>query len=284
MALQNEGDLGEFLGQNQQPIQAFFPIFHNPSTLDLLSQERSVLTARSSSAMQANRGGNFGTWLPIEGSRLINLAPGFSENAPGTPLLTLTYTLQENRSILSLNGQPYGKGYKLQFFDPYRANYLRGVNEEDLATTQPTGSWACPKELRFMVHRSLRMQDSIFNQNYQTYSVLFPGLLPEGYCTETAVMTPKQRDFFNTVFGNHLSNLPFHFGTTVVINATGQRQNTFHPCIKFKRDSCYIRTENAYRIEFDPYKLNDCKFIYDVRSNRDYYKICPAFLSVCYRT
>ena len=280
MALQNEGNL-----QSVIRYQSFFPIFHNPSTLDNLSQKGFAFTARSLSATQANGGANFGTWLPIEGSYLINtLVPGFPKNTPGTPLLTLTYTLGENRSILSLNGQPYGKGYKLQFHNIYKADYLRDVHEEDLATTQRTGSWICPEELRFMVHRSLGMTDSIFNQAYPNFS--FPsGVLPEGYCAINEIeITEKQEHFFHMVFGERLSNLPFHFGTTMIINANDRRQNTFHPCIKFERDSCYIRSNRLYRIEFDPDKLNDCKFIYNVTSNGDYYKICPAFLSICYKT
>ena len=62
------------------------------------------------------------------------------------------------------------------------------------------------------------------------------------------------------------------------------------PCIKFRQSGCYAG--EFHRIEFDPAVLDTGEVDSCVRnhhisarhfSNPQFYKICPAYLSVCYR-
>ena len=288
LALQDESNLNVvFSNSGNNPIKRDFPIFNNPQTLDHLSRLRPVFTSRSSSRNLVNSGGSFTASLPITGSDLIHFAPGLAERTVGQPMLTLTYTLNGTHSIYNTDRVPYGKGYKLEFADSYRANYLIDVREEDLVTRR-SEKWLCPDNLKFMVHRATRREDSHFNRERERYGDNVPEeIVDEGYCYTGKNLTADEKDFFETVFGTSQSNsLPFEVGETVVIRG-GASIITNQPCIKFKRPGCYLAGRGFYRIEFDPNKLDDCilnrQIEYRQASNEEFYRICPAFLSVCYR-
>lgn len=290
LALHDESNLNAAFNNSQgRPIQDEFPIFNNSQTLDHLSRLRRVFASRSSSSRQVNRGGDFTASLPISGRFLISLAPGLAEQSYGEPLLALTYTLNRQHSIYNPDRLPYGRGYKLQFEDPHRANYLIDVQEEDLLTARRDGDWFCPEELSFMVHRATRRADSLFNRTRERFSDHVPAGTPdEGYCYTTGKqLNADEEHFFETVFGTSQRNsLPFEVGKTVVIRNGKETIISNQPCIKFKTSSCYA-IGGFFRIEFDPNKLDDCILNRQIQfrepSNEEVYKICPAFLSVCYR-
>ena len=290
LAFQDESNLNAVFQSGGQPIQGIFPVLNNPTTLDHLSRLRTVLTTRSSSGSQVNRGGNFVASLPIPGRTLIGLAPDIAEGTYGEPLLTLTYTLDGQNSVYSSNRLPYGRGYKLEFEDPYRANYLVNVQEEDLVKTERDGEWFCPRELRLMIHRATTREQSHFNRDHERYNIP-EGLIEEGFCytEEKRQQGPNQAEayFFQKMFGtSDLNRLPFELGETVVIRQNGPVL-VGQPCIKFRSPGCYPGGQAFYRIEFDPEKLNSCvlngQIAHRTPLNEEFYRICPAFLSVCYR-
>lgn len=290
LALQDETNLNAVISNSlqKQPLQDFFPIFNNPQTLDHLSRLEPVFASRSSSSSLVNSGGRFIASLPISGGTLRSLAPGLAQGSFGQPILTLTYTLNNQHAIFSRPREPYGKGYKLQFENTYKANHLVAVHEEDFVTKQE-GEWVCPEKLKFMVHRATRREESPFNRERNKFAGKLPtGLLDEGYCyTREKNLNATERDFFETVFGtSQLNGLPFEIGETVAIR-DGESFITDQPCIKFKKAGCYLIGQAIYRIEFDPNKLDDCvlnsQITYRHFSNEEFYRMCPAFLSVCYR-
>ena len=290
LAFHDESDLNTAMGSESRPVQDWLPPFHNPTTLDLLSQLRSVFTSRSLSNTRVQNSGRFKANLPITGGQLIQWASSMGEGSQGNILLTLTYSLNGGRtSIYSSEDRPYGRGYKLEFEDPYKADYLIQIKEENLSTTKREGYWECPERLQFMVLRSTSPQANHFNREFERYEPSLPkNLLQEGYCRTGRALTRIERDFFNKEFGtDQLNQLPFEVGNTIVFreNST-QGINTGWPCIKLKSPGCYD-TRNYFRLEFDPQKLDNCKRFHQIdyfhHSNEEVYEICPAFLSVCYR-
>ena len=295
IALQDESNLDIISSVQGQALVGLFPPLNNPSTLTLLSELRSVFTSRSSYSSRVQNSGKFSASLPLSGQQLVNWAPALAENTQGSLLLTLTYTLDGKRSIYSPERTPYGRGYKLEFGDPYRADYLIDVKEENLATTRREGDWTCPSDLRFMVHRATSANASPFNRTFDTYKHSFPeGTLYEGYCYtgDTSLANSRMAsDFFIKEFGtDRINQLPFEVGTTMVFetNSDGIEQiyTTDQPCIKFRRPTCYDERQ-FYRLEFDPEKQHECTrelyFSSTNASNEELFKTCPAFLSVCYR-
>ena len=291
LALQDESNLQVFQELNSRPLHGWFPPFDNPSSLELLSRLKSVFTSRSTSSSRVYNSGSFRAWLPMSGGNLVHLASSLAEKTRGTLLLTVTYSLNGKDPIFSPERTPYGRGYKLEFADPYKADYLVGVYEENLLTTRREGDWTCPEDLKFMVHRATSRETSPFNRQLDYYRASLPeGILQEGYChTGNTKLTRSEEDFFNKEFGvSNLNQLPFEVGKTMVARANGGVEEIYPtglPCIKFKTPGCY--DSGFYRIEFDPEKFDSCKRNHQIGyrdpSNEETYKICPAFMSVCYR-
>ena len=293
LALQNESNLNVIQSVKGRPPVAFrFPPLSNPSSLDSLSRFERLLTSRSTSSTNVQNSGRFRASLPITGKNLISWAPSLAQNTSGSLLLTVTYTLDGKSIIFNPETKgPYGRGYKLEFEDFYKANYLLNVREENLSTTRQEGEWVCPDNLRFMIHRATSYEASLFNRNFETYknSGIPEGLLPEGFCyTGNTQLTEGESSFFALEFGvNQLKHLPFEVGRTIVWREGSEEPYaTNYPCIKFRTRGCY-RGDHFYRIEFDPSKLDECKRLRNVDyphfSSEEMYKICPGFLSVCYR-
>ena len=289
LAFHDESNLNTAMKSENRILQDWFPPLNNPTTLNLLSQLRSVFTSRSPSNTRVQNSGTFKANLPISGGQLIQWASSMGEGSQGNILLTLTYSFDGKTAIYSSKNRPYGRGYKLIFEDPYKADYLIQIKEENLSATKREGYWECPERLQFMVLRSTSSQANPFNREFERYSHSLPkNLLQEGYCRTGRALTRIERDFFNKEFGtNQLNQLPFEVGNTIVFreNST-QGINTGWPCIKLKSPGCY-GTQNYFRLEFDPQKLDNCKRFHQIdyfhHSNEEVYEICPAFLSVCYR-
>ena len=284
LALHDESTLAILEDDKERLIQGFFPILNNPTTLDHLSRLNSVSTTRSLSHFQANSGGSFVTSLPIPGKILTHLAPELAEQTYGETILALTYTLDGRNSIYNSNRLPYGRGYKLHFEDPYHMTYMLNVQEENLVETRKEGEWFCPRELRLMIHRARTREQSHFNRDHERYNIP-EGIIEEGFCytgeKRQQGPNPAEAYFFEKMFGtSDLNRLPFELGKTVVIRRNGP-VIIDQPCIKFRRSGCYPG-QDFYRIEFDPEKLNECEQI-RYMNNDNRYRICPAFLSVCYR-
>ena len=301
LAFQDESNLNELFEIGGRPIQGFFPPLNNPTTIDHLSRDGVAFTTRSSSSSLVNRGGRFTASLPIPGKALIRFASGLASGTFGNALLTLTYTLDGLNPIFNSDRRlPYGRGYKLQFADLYRANYLTNIQEGNLVTTEDEGNWTCPESLRFMIHRATDRDQSHFNRAYDGYKErnVLEQALPEGVIKEGFCYTANKRErgpnsneaaFFEILFGtSHVNSLPFELGETAVIREGRLVIIENQPCIKFKTPGCYPGGSGLYRIEFDPAKLEDCvlneQITYRHHSNEQFYRICPAFLSVCHRT
>ena len=122
-------------------------------------------------------------------------------------------------------------------------------------------------------------------------------VLQEGHCdTRGDNLSPKQRRFIETVFGSaDSSRLPFEIGRVMVWKRKGESDEEIvelrsTACIRFTSDpGCYSGDDRnpPFRIEFDPEELSDCTAItsiggLDWKDSRAY-KLCPAYLSVCYR-
>ncbi len=290
LALHDESDINQMMTTAGNPIRSIFPRFDNVVSLDLLSQLQPVFTSRSPNRSGVQNSGPFRASLPLSGGQLVAWAPDLAPGTSGKALLALTYTLNGKSLIFSSNRRPYGRSYKLDFSDPYQANYMRDIQEENLETTQREGRWDCPEYLKFMVHRAASQKDSHFNRAYDQYksnSQMPQDLLQEGFCQTGRRPTGAEADFFRREFGFARSEqLPFEVGNTIVYRPDNGFVNTGQPCIKFKTPGCYAGG-GFYRIEFDPEKVNNCQRNHLIEnrhfSNPEFYKICPAYLSVCYR-
>ena len=218
-ALQNASNLNLIYKNNRGNVEQFFPPFNNPPTLENLSEKRAVFTTRSSNYESVNLGGRFEARLPITGVDLKTYARGLATESSGEYLLTLTYTNQVanqgTKLILSGQGTPYGRGYKISFAN-YHTDYLREVREENLVTTQQEGTWSCPSSLVFPILRSISEKNNPFNYKKANDSTL-SNEKKEAYCdTQNSRSSKMERDFFLRVFGtDHIQKLPFHFGKIV---------------------------------------------------------------------
>ena len=293
IAIRNENDINRIFTNQQtgKPILNYFPRFDNADNLDRLSRQGVSFTTRSYSSSQVNNSGRFQTLLPTPGGSFIQLARGLEENTLGEALLTLTYSIRNPNPIYAPDRRPYGRSYKVRWDDPDTADYLTGVYEENLRSSKREGKWDCP--LKFVVHRNTK-EEGFFNKSKDRYKGSIPDdLLKEGFCyTGKSAMTQLIRQFFEEEFGtSNTGRLPFHFGTTVIFNKDGngveKTYMTQQACIVPKKGSCYY--QGFYRVEFDPNK--ECSDRYSTLYNRygkdsmeeDYYKVCPGYLSVCFR-
>lgn len=295
-ALHNESNLAASIvksNQTEQLIRDYFPPFDNRSTSELLSQLKTVYTTRSTNRRDVQNSGDFRASLPISGQQFLNIIPDLAGSRAGNLLVTLTYTFRGEKLIYSPERLPYGRSYKISFEDPYRGNYLTGIQEENLSARKTTRtSWSCPENLRFMVHRSTTAETNPFNRAKEQYKDFptYNNLLKEGYCHTKNYRAPRNiANYFNKEFGtSRLEQLPFELGTTIVFRKDRNVEvvDTGQPCIKFRRSQCY-NPDGVYRVEFDPEKIRDCLRIQDINyrqaDNEEFYRICPAFLSVCYR-
>ena len=290
-ALLDESNLYPISSQSR-PVRSFFPRFNNPTTLNLLSRRIPTFTSRSQDRRRVGNAGKFQASLPITGSNLVYWAPSMGEGSQGNLLPAVFYTLNGGKSpIYYSTDRLYGRSYKLEFEDPYKANYLTDVREEKLINAKKEGQWSCPESLRFMIHRATRFDASPFNRQKERYKEsLPPGTLEEGYCDVGRRPNGTERDFFLDIFGSdQLNQLPFELGWSYHISLKSNGdifQESTGPCVKFRRPGCYP-SSGYYRIEFNPDEQDDCvrnNQIFD-RSpkNPELYKICPAFLSICYR-
>ena len=290
LSIRSEHDIRTVFSDENQPILDRFPPFNNPSSLHKLSRQEISFSTRSSSARSVYNSGKFQVFLPLSGSSFISLANDLQENTIGEALISLVYSLGNPNPIFSPDQRPYGRSYKLRFRDPYKADYLTGIYEENLSLDKREGQWECP--IRFMGHRSNREDGGLFNKHRNSYAGSIPdNLSPEGFCdTRNYRLSNLERMFFQEEFGSSEANrLPFHIGTTIVWS-NDQYYNTTQPCIVPKgAQTCYSNS-GFYRIEFDPEK--ECSGrAYKVAGQygqdpmeQDYYKICPGYLSVCFRT
>ncbi len=299
LGLHSESNINTPISSQGKHIANFFPRFDNVVTLNLLSQLKPVFTSRSLDRVNVNNSGLFQTSLPLLSAQLVAWAPALAQGSSGDPLLTLTYTLGRTNGppIFSSNRKPYGRSYKIEFAEPYQANYIHNIHEENLQTNKIEGRWTCPRELRLMVHRSTSGPSSDFNKQYNYYrprnSKIAQNISPEGFCQTGRNPTADEKYYFEREFGSYeLHRLPFEIGN--VIAWRGEEYiNTRHPCIKFRKSSCY--SPGFSRIEFDPEILNtggnSChgfhllneSEIKDTSAGSKIYKLCPAYLSVCYR-
>ena len=299
MVITSGNNLNQLVALDNRPQFAEFPPFNNPNTIELLSRLKTVYTSRSSSSRDINLSGNFKVNFNFPGNNggayFVNSAPSYIAGNPNNLLFALTYTFGGQRlPVYSSKQSVYGRGYKLDFKTPYKADYLIDIEEEILAGAKRDGSWLCPEKLRFQILRSTSKTDNPFYKDYiegNEYKTKafkenskLNSLLNEAYCKKRA-LTRNERIYFKNQFGfDNINDLPFYVGDTVIFQGETEVTNGL-PCVVFKRPVCY--SANFSRVEFDPNKYDDC---YRSRpgvglagTDPKRYKLCPAFLSVCYR-
>ena len=293
LSIRSEHNISAIYSDNNKPIIDYFPRLDNPESLHKLSRQEISFSTRSSSASSVYNSGKFQAFLPIRGNSFVHIANSLEENTIGDSLITLVYSLGNHNPIYSPDKRAYGRSYKLSFRDSHKADYLTKVHEENLESSRREGQWQCP--VRFMVHRAIREDQSFFNKYQERYTGSIPNdLLKEGFCyVGNPRLSQLETKFLQEEFGSsNLQKLPFWVGTTLIWKKDGdseQAYSTQYPCIVPKTGTCYP-TQGFYRIEFDPEK--ECsdrvfrlagKYGQDPKE-KDFYKVCPAFLSVCYRT
>ena len=292
LSIRDENDIRRlFHGINRQPFRDYFQTFYQADNLDRLSRQGISFTTRSSSNRDAQNSGRFKAILSsLSGSGFIELASSLEENTLGTALLTLVYSMGNDSPMYSSEQRAYGRSYKLSFRDSIKADYLTGIYEENLRTSKREGNWECP--IRFMVHRATREDSSDFNKRKGKVKHP-PDLLKEGFCYTggRSSFSSLERRFFEEEFGNYKT--AFSVGTTLVFDKEGDDEivyDTQYPCLvpKGTNNDCY--NPGFHRIEFDPQKeCSDRAYRLGSKHRNnpmemDYYKVCPAFLSVCFRT
>ena len=294
LAFLNESNLRPIVRKPSGAITDDFPAFDNPDSLNLLSQQKAVFTSRSVDRRAVGNAGKFQASLDITNRELLYWAPQLGENSRGNLLLAMIYSFEKTTTpIYYSTNRPYGRSYKLNFQDPFKVNYLTSIREENLIDGKNEGRWNCPQSLRFMIHRSTEEEESPFDREKKRYegdgkSPLWRILKPlrEGYCKVGRRPTRTESDFFLDIFGtDKLNHLPFELGDSYYGNEE-EVDRSEGPCIKFKGSRCY-GGDGFYRIEFDPNKQDECKRINQIfnshAENENNYRICPAYLSICYR-
>ena len=293
LSIRSEHNINTVYSDNNQPILDYFPRFDNQDSLYKLSKQEVSFATRSSSSQSVYNSGKFQALLPIRGNSFIHIANGLEENTIGDSLITLLYSLGNPNPIYGSDRRAYGRSYKLAFADSHKADYLTGIYEENLRSSKREGRWECP--IRFMIHRAVREDQSLFNKYKKRYAGSIPSdLLNEGFCyTGNPRISSLEKQFFKEEFGSSdINKLPFWVGTTLTWEQgeeeDKERVREGYPCIVPKTGSCYSN-EGFYRIEFDHEKdCSDRVFRLAGRYGQDpmepdYYRACPAFLSVCYR-
>ena len=283
---------------NGQPIKGFFPVFNTNYILDQLTdlRNKSILFSRPVENTRYNSA-PFRVQFQISNSSFVRDIGPSLDHSSGNKTLNLFYTNPQSQlPILNTNRQPYGKSYTLAFNSNLNMDYLTNVYERDLQEQSRGQGWTCPPDLKFMIHKNENQSSSQYNKDaankYKYLGLEEIGL--EGYCDINArnSLTQRQKDFLALEFGEQERSWPFKVGSTV-ISRNERYINTGEPCliIPAGRGSCYSNS-GFYRVEFDTERLNSCKRIYDLTaSDKDYnnvqgaavYRICPAWLSMCYR-
>ncbi len=301
IGLQDETDPSRTV-KIRRDIFSWFPILSNPNTLENLSRAypEGVFTTRSTHRDQTQGGGIWQAFLPYpSGWELRRRALQLEKSSIGDYLLALKYVLN-GKTIYSGERRPYGRGYKLQFNDPYKGDYLVDIHEEDLATTESQGAWECRDDFRFMILRSKSFEDNPFNKMMRPDSAGNPRfkqaevisqsnleIAEEGYCH---IKNPRDlpgniRWVFDKTFQR--SSWPLKVGTVVV---PGKSTNQL--CVVPNDNQCHtishiIGTADMMpRFEYDPEKQDDCtSHPNDIQNVADekFYKLCPPYLSVCIR-
>lgn len=294
-------------------VEEFFPPLNRSNSLDLLSQGQNVLYSRVDSRNPRQRVQHSEIWRAspvLSGIDLINYAYDFEPGNNRDYLLTISYVLGVQapyQRIYSHSDHLYGRSYKLIFNDSFKADYLKDVREEHLETTKPAGKWFCPEDLRFTVHRATQQWGSLFNQYKNSPPEnLDPRLKAaldeteyEGWCdiekTYYRDLTERQKFFLEQEFGERWYN-EVEVGKTVYFRR-GELVDSRQNCIRFKQGTCSIRDNaSSYRIEYNPSLIRNCIRISKITNvapqnstsdepfiNKEYYKICPSWLSICLR-
>jgi len=298
-SVRTKGSIETTVSLNSNPINSLFPNFNTSYIQELLINKGKALSTRPSSNRSRYNSSPFRSRFRIDNLLFVrDIAPHLSAGSIGNYLLTMLYTFPQSRNVKPIStpiydfeGKPYGKSYTIDFNSNLNIDYLYNIQEENLRGSDRVGKrWICPEDLRFIVHKNKSERDSFFNREAtERYSKTVPldKVGKEGYCdiTNRQILKDQQEDFLSLEFGDRW---PFEVGE-LVLRESGRLKNSGTPCIVFPANSCY--PSGFYRIEFDSQKLSDCKRIYhqssfdnDFRdSNSSFYRVCPAFLSMCYR-
>ena len=301
LSIRDRGNVYQTIQSNSYPLKNYFHGFNTNYIVEQLSSLSPALSTRPINSSKYNSS-------PFR-SRLLNLtnhdfvsgiAPNLS-NESGEYMLALLYTVNQGQQqipISNANQRPYGKTYTISFNNNLNINYPVDIHEEDLQSSKKGKEWECVPDMRFMIHKNDNPKASNYNKgtaSFSQYKSTFKKLNLEGYCDLNyyidEVLTKDQIGFLSLEFGgvnknNH--NWPFKVGKTVVAR-NEQYVSLDTPCIVIppSKGSCY--PTGFYRIEFDPEQVHNCVSAHNATTDlsneySDIYKICPAWLSICYRT
>ena len=297
----------EFKGKN--PIRQLFSLLWDAHVIEQLSQKGKALETRPVNRNQYNSFPFKTKFTNMDGAEFLGALPALSQGS-GELLLALLYTFNSNppQPIFVTGTQVYGKTYKLEFNNAQAGDYLTDVFEEDLTNNKRGGEWTCPERLRFIVHREKNPQGRAHSFNNKAFITLehrgriAPELKPEGYCDTTrAPFSSNAREmvYLKKEFGSRPSNWPFKLGISMVYSnnegistttkgtiESNQFRRTNQACI-VPTHECYSTGGDFFRVEFDMNRINNCE---KMRGGTNFtnpddpiYKVCPAFLSMCYR-
>ena len=300
LSVRSRANIYSIFKTNSNPIKGFFPGLNTNYILTQLSINDRVLSTRPVNNSRYNSA-PFRTYIGhLKNQDFVRtVAPNLVQSF-GDYMLALVYTSliqgQQDIPISDSDQRPYGKSYTLDFNSSVNVDYLTNVYEENLQSTRRGQDWTCPSDLRFMIHKNENDTNSQYNRDAANrYSHLgLENIELEGYCdiNDRRSLTTRQEGFLSLEFGENQGSWPFKVGSTMVAR-DGDYVKLNTPCIIIPRGrgSCY-NPSGFYRIEFDTDWLHSCKRIHDFSdSDRDYnnvqsagvYRVCPAWLSMCYR-
>ena len=212
--------------------------------------------------------------LPWPGNSLDNLFPDLNTRLTAY----LTYNNGQNHTPLS-RGRGLYYGSRFHFGFNSNRKILREVRSYDLATDRSHGEWACPENLRFLIHRNSAFTRQVYQQNQKYFDQ--NNISAESECQpDESALDGWYQDLFNTLITNNTfsygKTVKWHKGSDGRLKATQTNQRCIQPTEP--RYSCY--TSDTARVEFDE---ANCTINGMDSSGRHKVKVCPSWLSICVR-
>jgi len=300
LSVRSRGNIYSPVQINNKLLNKYFPSFNTDWVFNQLSLHIQVLSTRPINRSRYNSSPFQASLSGLTNRDFVQtIAPNLSQSA-GNYMLALTYTVpQQNKKdqlLTDENRRPYGKSYTLNFNSGANIDYLTDVYEEDFLSSRRGEGWSCPSDLKFLIHKNSSERNSQYNRDATNrYSHLgLEDLELEGYCdlNDRSPLTKKQKDFLSLEFGRDEKSWPFRAGISVVARDGEYLSLADTPCLVISRGSSCYPQSGFYRVEFDPRWMDNCKRIHNFSSSdNDYYnienagvyRVCPAWLSMCYR-
>ena len=233
---------------------------NHPSVLSSLAKDGASYSLGHNASVEMN--------LLYPGNSFFNLLPSLNTKYS----VYLTYNNGSNVYPLSPGqGRHYGRYFNLDFSS--KAKFLMQVAEYDLQDETSKGSWICPDHLRFAVHREFQSTLNFYKENRDWFNK--NKLSAEWACYEdSSVLSEWEGKLFSLL----IKNRTFIYGKTIkwVKDSSGTNQPVYlnRKCIAPTNPahSCY-NDQHTFKVEFEESKCDP----------RNKTKVCPAYLSLCFK-